>query len=53
MFSHAEYITGIGTGNSTAIASADESIVVGQGLGLANMVLQTKSQQGFKHFLKI
>ncbi|MBD0787137.1 DUF2235 domain-containing protein [Vibrio sp. Y2-5] len=32
VFSHAQYITGIGTGNSTDIAKADESDL-GQGLG--------------------
>ncbi|RBM40327.1 phospholipase effector Tle1 domain-containing protein [Vibrio tarriae] len=48
MFSHAEYITGIGTGNSTAIAPADESIVVGQGLGIGKYGVTAKVTTGIQ-----
>ncbi|ENM5748504.1 T6SS phospholipase effector Tle1-like catalytic domain-containing protein [Vibrio mimicus] len=46
--SYAEYITGIGTGNSTAIAPADESIVVGQGLGIGDYGVTAKVTTGIK-----
>ncbi|WP_045405415.1 phospholipase effector Tle1 domain-containing protein [Vibrio jasicida] len=35
-FIHKEYITGIGTSNSTAIAKAEESVLAGQALGLGD-----------------
>lgn len=52
MFSHAEYITGIGTGNSTAIAPADESIVVGQGLGIGKYGVTAKVTTGIEALSK-
>ncbi|ENM5872990.1 DUF2235 domain-containing protein [Vibrio mimicus] len=45
---YAEYITGIGTGNSTAIAPADESIVVGQGLGIGDYGVTAKVMTGIQ-----
>ncbi|ENM5758034.1 DUF2235 domain-containing protein [Vibrio mimicus] len=47
-FNYAEYITGIGTGNSTAIAPADESIVVGQGLGIGDYGVTAKVTTGIQ-----
>ncbi|MGO2497365.1 DUF2235 domain-containing protein [Vibrio sp.] len=41
MFYHPEYITGIGTGNSTEIAKADESLK-GQALGLGEYGVEAK-----------
>ncbi|WP_119566735.1 T6SS phospholipase effector Tle1-like catalytic domain-containing protein [Vibrio cholerae] len=47
-FSYAEYITGIGTGNSTAIAPADESTVIGQGLGIGDYGVTAKVITGIQ-----
>ncbi|MBJ6907600.1 DUF2235 domain-containing protein, partial [Vibrio cholerae] len=47
-FTYAEYVTGIGTGNSTAIAPADESIVVGQGLGIGKYGVTAKVTTGIQ-----
>ncbi|EII3003502.1 DUF2235 domain-containing protein [Vibrio cholerae] len=47
-FNYAEYVTGIGTGNSTAIAPADESIVVGQGLGIGKYGVTAKVTTGIQ-----
>ncbi|MEF3022716.1 DUF2235 domain-containing protein [Vibrio mimicus] len=49
---YAEYITGIGTGNSTAIAPADESIVVGQGLGIGDYGVTAKVTTGIQTLSK-
>lgn len=42
VFYHSEYITGIGTGNSTEIAKADESVLGGQALGLGDYGVEAK-----------
>ncbi|CAM3844653.1 phospholipase effector Tle1 domain-containing protein [Vibrio aerogenes] len=47
VFYHKEYITGIGTGNSTEIAKADES-TLGQGLGTGDYGVTAKVSTGIK-----
>lgn len=42
VFYHSEYITGIGTGNNTEIAKADESVLGGQALGLGEFGVEAK-----------
>ncbi|PSV40418.1 phospholipase effector Tle1 domain-containing protein [Photobacterium sp. GB-36] len=44
---HSEYVTGIGTGNSTDIAPADESLL-GQGLGIGDYGVTQKAETGIK-----
>ncbi|MBF4236793.1 DUF2235 domain-containing protein, partial [Vibrio anguillarum] len=41
-YSIAEYVTGIGTGNSTNIAPADESEIFGQGAGIGKYGVTAK-----------
>ncbi|WP_305810578.1 phospholipase effector Tle1 domain-containing protein [Photobacterium leiognathi] len=44
---HREYVTGIGTGNSTDIAPADESLL-SQGLGIGEYGVTQKAETGIK-----
>ena len=41
-FYHAQYVTGIGTGNSTDIAPADEDVMFGQGMGINKYGVEAK-----------
>ena len=51
VFYHSEYITGIGTGNSTEIAKADESLK-GQALGLGEYGVEAKVTTGIEQLAK-
>ena len=42
------YITGVGTGNSKAIAPADESVYIGQGLGVGEYGVVAKAETGIE-----
>ncbi|MBQ4892322.1 DUF2235 domain-containing protein [Shewanella sp. MMG014] len=42
------YITGVGTGNGTEIAPADESVIWGQGLGRGDYGVEAKAQTGIE-----
>ncbi len=48
VFNHAQYITGIGTGNSTDIAPADEDEIPGQSLGLGKYGVVAKVETGIE-----
>lgn len=48
VFNHAQYITGIGTGNSTDIAPADEDEIPGQSLGLGKYGVIAKVETGIE-----
>ncbi|ELI5737580.1 DUF2235 domain-containing protein [Vibrio fluvialis] len=50
-FSHAQYVTGIGTGNSTNISPADESLI-GQGLGTGKYGVTAKVSTGIDQLSK-
>lgn len=50
VFYHSEYITGIGTGNSTDIAKADESLK-GQALGLGEYGVEAKVETAIEHIV--
>ncbi|MCF7353234.1 DUF2235 domain-containing protein [Vibrio sp. CK2-1] len=52
VFYHPEYITGIGTGNSTEIAKADESVLKGQALGLGEYGVEAKVETAIKQLIK-
>ncbi len=47
-YSHAQYITGIGTGNSTAIAPADEDEMSGQAFGMGKYGVTAKVETGIE-----
>ena len=55
IFYHGEYITGVGTGNSTDIAPADESwlrgILLGQGLGIGDYGVTQKAETGIQQLI--
>ena len=50
IFYHSEYITGVGTGNSTDIAPADESLI-GQGLGIGDYGVTQKAETGIQQLI--
>lgn len=50
-FAHAQYVTGIGTGNSTNVAPADESLI-GQGLGTGKYGVTAKVSTGIAQLSK-
>jgi len=52
VFNHAQYITGIGTGNSTDIAPADEDEIPGQSLGLGKYGVIAKVETGIEQVCK-
>ncbi|WP_305810195.1 phospholipase effector Tle1 domain-containing protein [Photobacterium kishitanii] len=55
IFYHGEYITGIGTGNSTDIAPADESLLrgvfLGQGFGIGDYGVTQKAETGIQQLI--
>lgn len=48
IFHHAQYITGIGTGNSTEIAPADEDATWGLGMGINKYGVEAKVKTGIE-----
>ncbi|KOO07404.1 T6SS phospholipase effector Tle1-like catalytic domain-containing protein [Vibrio hepatarius] len=52
VFHHAQYVTGIGTGNSTDIAPADEDEIPGQAFGLGKYGVVAKVETGIAQVCK-
>ncbi|QTH07673.1 DUF2235 domain-containing protein, partial [Vibrio fluvialis] len=50
LFTDSIYVTGIGTGNSTNIAPADESVIWGQGAGIGEYGVVEKVNTGIDQF---
>ncbi|ELO1773956.1 DUF2235 domain-containing protein [Vibrio fluvialis] len=51
LFTDSIYVTGIGTGNSTNIAPADESVIWGQGAGIGEYGVVEKVNTGIDQFV--
>ncbi|EKO3534723.1 DUF2235 domain-containing protein [Vibrio fluvialis] len=53
LFTDSIYVTGIGTGNSTNIAPADESVIWGQGAGIGEYGVVEKVNTGIEQFISL